>query len=43
MNAIEIKKLVLDYCYPVGSLYWTNDDRNPSEILGGGGMESNKR
>lgn len=35
MNSIEIKELILNYCYPVGSLYWSAKKTSPAEILGG--------
>lgn len=31
----EIKNEILNYVYPVGSLYWTSKNINPSELFGG--------
>lgn len=29
------KELLLDYCYPVGSYYWTSASDNPHDLFGG--------
>nr|DAY64500.1 MAG TPA: baseplate protein [Caudoviricetes sp.] len=32
----ELSNYILNKCYPVGSLYWTDNPVNPSTLLGGG-------
>lgn len=35
-TSINLQKMILDQCYPVGSIYWSMDSRNPHDIFGGG-------
>jgi hypothetical protein len=30
-----MKKLLLDFCYPIGSIYMTMDLKNPASLFGG--------
>lgn len=33
----ELSNFILNKCYPIGSLYWTEKEENPASLLGGGG------
>ena len=37
----NLKSLILDMCYPIGSLYWTEKEENPASLLGG--VDADKR
>lgn len=39
----ELSNYILNKCYPVGSLYWTDNPVNPSTLLGGGAVDADKR
>lgn len=32
----ELSNFILNKCYPIGSLYWTEKEENPASLLGGG-------
>ena len=34
-NTSKVKEMLLEYCYPVGSYYWSNLEVSPQEFLGG--------
>lgn len=31
----DFKAALLNYCYPIGSIYWSSNSTNPSELFGG--------
>ena len=39
----ELSQYILDKCWPVGSYHWTENEGNPSVILGGGAVATDKR
>jgi len=35
ISGTVFKSALLDFCYPVGSIYWSGNSTNPSELFGG--------
>lgn len=39
VNLDEVKSLILDMCYPIGSYFISDNSTNPSIQLGGNGVK----